>query len=239
MEPEGVSGTGSINDRKYDIFRKRFHIPRKWMESTPLVNLIRFNYTTDDLSQAMSDIENLHEKTVYPTMDNLQMLHDYLHFLLIDVLTHRGIPFVEECEMSSEPFKSLLKCTPDLLISGRILLEVYIGGEVSVIEQKKTKYATLSLAFNKRFIMTQGSISDVCVAIGLTEDDAKYVQANFNIFKCEYTYWTSCRKLGKILRNEADNIPMRTLDVPPDFDTKKYTYREKLLARLQSVAEGD
>lgn len=222
----------------YDVFRKKFHIPSKWLLDKNIVDLIKFNYGTDDLAKSLFDISNLFQSTIYKNADNNQMLHDYLHFLLIDMLTHNGIPFIEEKDLKQgTDFYQYLKCTPDLIIKGRILLDIYIGYED--MSRKYEKYKELKLLFDNIYIMNQRNINEICLKINLSKTDSDYVNTNFNIFRTEHTYWMSCLKLGKILRNEVPNYEPIVMSIEPDFEIKQNTFKEAILQKLENISSND
>jgi len=207
---------------------KKFHIPSRWLSSCAMV----------DQSTTSIDIATMFDSTIYKNTDNNQMLHDYLHFLLMDMLAHNKIPFIEEKELKQgTEFFKYLKCTPDLLIKGKILLDVYIGYDD--MSKKIEKYKELKLLFEHIYILNQRNIVEICLKINLSQEDADYINESFNIFKSEYTHWMSCLKIGKILRNETYNCTPIVFNSEPEFEITRHDFKDAVLRKLQNVSTDD
>ena len=219
-----------VSDKQYDVFRKKFHIPLKWRKNNPITDLIQFKYATTDLVATLSNITNLFNETEYKSTDNNQMLHDYLHYLLIDILIKNDIPFIKESELKAgTEFYKYLKCTPDLIIKGKGLLDVYVGYED--VQFKIDKYNKFSSIFKNIIILTPININEKCKLIGISEDDIKYINENYQIFKTELNYWMSCLKINKILKNDVENVTLLNFNFSNaensiDYESKRINFKD-------------
>lgn len=87
----GVLGQIEVAKR-YSFFRKHFHVPSMWMKNQHFVELCEHRYETKDHKSAFTFIEE-RLRTLGYSEDNQRMLHDYMHYLLVDLLTAAGVPF--------------------------------------------------------------------------------------------------------------------------------------------------
>jgi hypothetical protein len=151
--------------------------------------------------------------------DNDRMIHDYLHYMISDLLTFEETPFITEDDIRAE--ESLCKLfsglTPDLIVKSdpprrrATIIDIYIGrGNQAVIDKKKSKYKSMGVSFDFVIVTELGMCSDLKNI--LSEGSINYLASHFHVFKIEYQYWKSCAKRQRILHNDVDNIPLKPLD---------------------------
>lgn len=128
-----MSGETSATD--HDVLRKKFHIPCAWREKTEILELTEHRHAVTDAKDIFLFIEERFKRLGYME-DNDSMVHDYLHFMIADLLQEKGQVFLTKINLreSSPHLKKLLNGTnPDFIIqreNGRektLILDVYNG----------------------------------------------------------------------------------------------------------------
>jgi hypothetical protein len=197
------------DNKKYSVFRKAFHIPSMWANNTNIKFLVQHEYATKDTKETLKEIHTRLSAEGYAD-DNDRMIHDYLHYMIMDLLDKNGIIYITENDIkNNKDIKDfLLGTTPDLIIQGnetrkRLIVDVYIGDKKD--NNVKSKYKSLEL-FSKFVLINKHAFADVLVKNKiLPKKDAIYLHDNFQIFLIEYYYWRSCIKLGKVIFNDVPN----------------------------------
>ena len=223
-------------DKEYAVFRKEFHLPSQWKKSVEFKKLIEKKYITSNLNDTFQFIESTLKNLGYGD-DNQTMLHDYLHYMLEDMLMEKNIPFVTEEKIKSE-YKSIQSFlggnTPDLIVEGKYIIDVYTGtGEPGSV---KGKYRDYQCIFKVLVVTPHNFTSELARAEKLfTTSDISYLNNTFHIFRSEYQYWMSCLKLKKILRNDVQNIKMKQFKQHEEFPLAQQGFADRLQAYLDTV----
>lgn len=210
----------------YNVFRKFFHIPSKWKDSSQYSNfaqLFEMSYTKADIHTKFNIIMKCFKSIGYLDKNDA-MLHDYIHFMIIDILKHKTIPFIDEhyliSNQNSTIYKYLQGCTPDLIISGKNIVDIYVGNKQHYDKEKKHKYKHCHPYFSI-IVITPFCLHNLTQLKDKNHNqifqmsDIDYLQKQYRIFLCEYQYWLSCLSLGKILINDYHNVDLQNLD--PDI----------------------
>jgi hypothetical protein len=125
----------SPTSNSYPIFRKRFHVPSAWANHPAFQELNNYTYETHNHAETMNFVGSILKKLGYEGA-SVAMQHDYLCFMLEDLLTHRGVGFLSERELREDaalaeyigaPGKP---ATPDLVLAWQgkwRLVDVYTG----------------------------------------------------------------------------------------------------------------
>eukprot|EP00952_Eustigmatos_sp_NYUAD-ZCMA_P007641 32258-Eustigmatos_ZCMA.PRE.1 len=71
--------------KEYAVFCKTFHVPREWMKKEQFQYLVNHRYVAENAGEALREIRRCLSELGYME-DNDMMLHDYLHFMLMDLL---------------------------------------------------------------------------------------------------------------------------------------------------------
>ncbi len=153
--------------------------------------------------------------------DNRMMIHDYLHFMLIDLLQKNAEVFItEETIRDNSTIQRLLKnTTPDFVIKSKdkrrtVIVDIYVGDKE--LNSIKSKYRGCDLFADLKIVTPhnfQAELKDL-----LLQSDLDYLYKNFQLFLAEYHYWVACLKLKKILFNDTENIVLTALPVPSDSE---------------------
>lgn len=168
------------------------------------------------------------------------MVHDYLYFMIADLLQEKGEVFLTKinlCE-SGPKLKKLLKGTnPDFIIqraNGRektLILDVDIGNKD--LNEIKGKYKKLDF-FADFLVITQynyaSKLDDLILPTRLD-----YLTKNFQIFLTEYQYWKACMKLQIVFCNDVDNVRLVEFNYPEDGSDE--VHRTKIFKSLSRYAE--
>jgi len=216
-----------LANKKYSVFRKSFHIPSMWTDNENIKFLVNHEYATTDTEETIKEIHRRLSEEGYAN-DNDSMIHDYLHYMIMDLLDKNGEIYITEKDINknSEIKELLLGTTPDLIIKGnkeknrkRLIVDVYIGDKKD--NNVKSKYKILAI-FSKFILINKHAFSDVLISNNiLPKEDANYLHDNFQIFLIEYYYWRSCMKLKRIIFNEANNdIDFQNFQKPDNIDKK-------------------
>ena len=214
------SENGAVKPKMYSMFRKRFHVPSAWNAVPAFVELVEHRYQTDAHAETFKFIEERLRKLGYGE-DNQRMTHDYLHYLLVDLLTSENIPYVTETDISNMPeVRALLNNkTPDLILKSNgstrpkpLIVDVFVGKSEKEMSEKKSKYSSMGVAFDFAGL-TLGNYNAELNKI-LPKPKIDYFHKQVIIFTAEYAYWMACLKLKKILFNERDNVPILPLQEP-------------------------
>ena len=233
VEPRDKSNKAAL----YPVFRKRFHIPQRWAEEVAFKELAEHRYEKDEHVAAYDFIESRLKKLNYHS-DNKSMVHDYLHFLICDMLDAAGVPFITVEDLKVAPALAVLldRKTPDLIVEPAkpklpMAIDIFVGNRTESVEDKKEKYKGIGLfmAFDVVTIANFRPLASV-----LCPNDLKYIQDQVAIFMAEYQYWHACLKLKKILFNDIDNIPIR---VSTTIDPENTAKKAKLIRRLENMSQ--
>lgn len=221
---DNIESNSALPTKRYDLFRKKFYIPSKWASKQEFIDLASHTYATENAVLSLEFIRSRLEALGY-LEDNDTMIHDYLHYTIIDLLVEERIPFLTEDDLRKSSSLATLfqNMTPDLVIKsnpskGRLkpmILDVYVGNNEKQINDKKSKYKSLQAIFEFS-IATRHNFRSILQGI-LTTDHINYLASQYQIFITEYTYWRACIKLQMILVNDVENIPIRELSVSKGF----------------------
>lgn len=175
------------------------------------------------------------------------MTHDYLHYLLIDLLVAEGIPFVTENDINEMPdVKALLNGkTPDLILKSNgttrpkpLIMDVFVGKGEKEISEKKSKYSSMSVAFDFSGL-TIGNYNAELNRV-LSKRNIDYFHKQVIVFSAEYSYWMACLKLKKILFNERDNAPVVAFPAPTtDFTAAVQDFKGGLERKAAALVSND
>jgi hypothetical protein len=200
------------SETRYEVFRKKFHIPSDWKSNENFDRLLRIQYSKSSVEQAFNDIRTSFRLMGY-LEDNRRMVHDYIHYMIKDLLAYKRIPFLDENDFS-DPSNEIIRkyfqdCTPDLLIQGKKLIDIYVGyKDVASIKGKYRRFGDLFTFV----VVTPETLSNLSELHILEAKDLDYLRNQFSIFQCEYQYWYSCIKLQKIIYNDRENLKTINLE---------------------------
>eukprot|EP01038_Epipyxis_sp_PR26KG_P004403 gene4403-6227_t len=200
------------SSKQHSVFRKYFHVPSKWVENRNFLDLVEHRYETKHHSSAFDFIKDRLKKLCYYKPDEKEMLHDYMHFLLADLLTAVKVPFITEEDMmrESDLMDLLNGKTPDLII----------------------KSAGKDSRRPKPLIM------DVCV--GISDKAMAEKKAIYSTMKAEYSYWHACIKFQHIIFNEQNNYEIQKLNSPtPEFNIDRENFKMKLVEKARELINRD
>lgn len=232
--------------KEYEVFHKRFHIPNMWMDNQPFRELVEHRYATANTAEAFTYIRERLEALGYHR-DNESMAHDYLHFMILDLLAAEDTPFLSENDLRGmQAVMSLFSnLTPDIIVQsdkhcGRlkpVLLDVYVGKNEEEMRKKKQKYAGWSGIFDFKCITRIGFTSELQSILSRSSID--YLKRHFDIFMVEFVYWRSCLRLQKILLNDVNNIEMKSLRLYDAFVSKVDKFKDALQSKVESLLVND
>ena len=233
-------------EKSYQCFRKAFHIPLVWQNNSSFVDLVERRYKFKDTSTALEYITTRLEGMGY-LIDNDQMVHDYMHFMIMDLLTLEGTPFLSAKDVRGEDTLQLLfdGYIPDLIVKSDkarnrpkpLIMDIYVGIRNKQVEEKKRKYNTIGVAFNFQAIMKHDY--DTALANVLTKANIEYLKNQFNIFLAEYTYWMACKRLHKVLLNDVENTAFKEIIAPQDFDDKVVNFKLAICKKARELLDED
>lgn len=241
-----VHGKESSQETKYRVFRKTFHVPKKWESDEKFQKLFEHRYLASDGMDAFALVGMTLGENGY-LEDNDRMIHDYLHYMISDLLTFEGTPFITEDDIRAQHALGALfsGLTPDLIVKSEkprrrtTIIDIYIGrGDQAAIDKKKSKYESMGVSFDFVIVTELGMCSDLKNI--LSEGSINYLASNFHIFKVEYQYWKSPAKLQRILRNEVDNVPLKRLDCDAVSSTEsKSSFLNAFVAKAEMLMFDD
>jgi hypothetical protein len=175
------------------------------------------------------------------------MTHDYLYYLLVDLLVAEGVPFVTETDIAMMPdLKDLLNGkTPDLILKSNgttrkkpLILDVFVGRSEKEMVEKRSKYGSMKISFDFSGI-TIGNYNAELNKV-LSKTHVNYFHKQVLIFSAEYAYWMACLKFKKILFSEQDYAPIEKLPVAsPDFARAVAEFKVGLSAKAAAMANND
>ena len=227
------------SDKQDDVFRKKFHIPSEWKKNAYFKDLIEHKYAISNTKQAFTYIEQRLKALGYME-DNNEMVHDYLYYMIQDMLIENKEVFITENIITREhDIKCLLNnSTPDFVIkrgNGRqktLIIDIYVGEKD--INEIKGKYRKLELFADFKIITPANFRKELKIIF--KDSDLDYLYKNYQIFLIEYHYWKACMKLKKILFNEEKNIEIITFSNDRDkFEVDQLQYVETLKHYASSV----
>jgi hypothetical protein len=168
------------------------------------------------------------------------MIHDHMHFMLMDLFRKNGEVFVTENDIKGlEAVSKLLNnTTPDFVIKRNgerktTIVDVYVGSKD--LNEIKSKYK--KLAFFADFkIVTKDNFAEQLQHI-LPKQDLAYLQKHLEIFLVEHQYWSSCTRMQKILFNDIENTKIVEFDFPPTEGFEQY--KDNLTTYAQKVLQQD
>ena len=150
--------------------------------------------------------------------DNQRMIHDYLHFMLMDLLDKNGEVYLTEDDVRAEPtITALLNgYTPDLIVKSRnkrdkpLIVDIYIGKKSSA-ENKKFYEQTTAFFADLCVVTKSNFVSKMREHNLLPIQDAEYIDRHLQGFLVEHQYWQACIKLRRVISNEVENFPIEIL----------------------------
>lgn len=221
---------------EHNVFRKTFHVPREWMKKSQFQYLVNHRYVAENAKDALDHVKSTLSELGYME-DNHRMIHDYLHFMIMDLLDKNKEVYITEEQVRTLPcLLSLMNgMTPDFVVrrgNGRpktMVVDIYVGDRPS--SEVKNKYKTL------------GFFADVCVVTPhdfprqlkslLNAKDIDYLYQHFQVFLVEYHYWRASIKLRKVLMNDVINVPIQQL---PERDNATNVEIERYMQKLGDYA---
>ena len=226
-------------------FSKAFHIPSEWLTLDDIMYLVNHSYCTEPSDRALMEIMEISSRLKrlgYMDADH-SMVHDYVHFLLKDLLDHNGETYITGTDIrgSVRIADGLLRGTsPDFILkknNGRektLIIEIYVGDKLA--SEIKSKYRRLS--FFADFVMI--TAHDVCTQLQtvIPKEDIDYLFKNVQVFLMEYRYWGACVKLQKILVKGAETVPLRVLSVQ-DSTARRQRYLDVMEEYAGKVCNQD
>ena len=215
-------------NKVYDVFRKKFHIPTAWINNETFKNLVEHRYMTKEAQNTFIYIEESLRSLGYID-DNESIVRDYLHFMVMDLLRSENIAFITEdeirnCERIHQFFGEL---TPDLIVKSDehrkrkkpMILDIYIGKSEVKINEKKSKYKQMGIIFDVHGL-TMTNYQSLLKKL-LPQDKVDYLYQQVQIFLTEHHYWRACLKLKKMLFNDTENAPIQQFHFPEEFEDNK------------------
>lgn len=229
------------------LFGKHFHVPRNWLLDENFLDLCNHSYATKDHKSAFKFIEKRLRILGY-SEDNQRMLHDYMHFLLMDLLTAAAVPFLSEEDMKEDTLSNLFdKKTPDLIVKSAgpntsrpkpLIIDVFVGKSEKAMSDKKAKYSTMKVTFDFTALTVSNYNTELLKVLNQT--DVAYFHHQFVLFQAEYSYWHACLKFKKILFNDVENSTIRlTFDVSDEFVVSTVEFKNKLQIKAAQLADND
>jgi hypothetical protein len=205
-------------DKKYSVFGKAFHIPSEWENKDDIKFLTEHQYATTDTQKTLKEINTRLKRMGYAE-DNDAMVHDYLHYMIKDLLDKNHEVYITENDIKSNNLilNFLLNTTPDFIIKSNsekarktLIVDIYVGGKKD--ESIKSKYRKLAM-FADFIIINKHDFSDILLNNKILPlDDVNYLYKQYQIFLTEYYYWKSCNKLQKVIFNDIENIEIHDFE---------------------------
>lgn len=207
-----------------DVFRKKFHVPTAWRNHAEFQKLIEHKYPAGSISDTINFVRQCLSETGYrfgPGDDMQRIEHDYVCFILQDILCARGTPFITEQNLKDDAavmagVVKVFNGTPDFIIHGKkvaekqpfYVVDVYSGTKPDA----KKKY--MSSLISKHIPHVQVlPITHNGLVIGLeqlaggilSKKEIDYISNHYAVFQTEAQYWRSCLRMGTILFNDKKN----------------------------------
>eukprot|EP00742_Colponemidia_sp_Colp-10_P009162 GILJ01009965.1.p1 GENE.GILJ01009965.1~~GILJ01009965.1.p1 ORF type:complete len:255 (-),score=35.54 GILJ01009965.1:860-1573(-) len=223
--------------KQYSVFRKTFHVPKEWMRKPEIQDLVQHKYAVAQSEESFRLINTCLTKLGY-NADNRSMVHDYLHYMIMDLLDKNGEIYLTENDIkqSENIHKLLLKgLTPDFIIKKKeprkktIIIDIYVGDKTA--SEIKGKYRNFDF-FAEFFVVTQHDFQTTLANI-LPADDIDYLYKNFQIFLVEYHYWRACMKFSRILFNDEESVPIQSF---PEITVDQMAMKEQYRSNLEAYA---
>lgn len=174
--------------------------------------------------------------------DNQRMMHDYLHYLLADLLIEEKIPFIMKHDLADMPdFRALLNNqTPDLIIKSNgttrpkpLFVDVFVGKSDKEMSKKKKKYSSMSVCFDFSGL-TIGNYNSELDKI-LTQKNIDYFHKQVTNFRAEHAIWMSGLQQG-----ERNNLSILTLpESSPEFICAVNDFKSALERKATILANND
>jgi hypothetical protein len=230
----------------YNLFRKYFHVPSEWQKNEKMKALMEHRYFNYNAKEAFQYIASCLKEVGYDK-NNDRMLHDYLHYMICDLLSYEGIPYLTENEIREDAtFQSLFgNLTPDLIIKSDAtrkrfkpcILDVYVGKKDEAIQTKKSKYKKLGITFDFEFISLH-NITHILYKFA-SQTNVDYLYKHYNVFFTEYHYWCACLNVNKILLNDVENFSIKEFTPDEDFAERKLQFHQNLLIKAHSLLDNN
>jgi hypothetical protein len=222
-----VATSSAVAKPDYKVFRKEFHVPSDWAQNEHFRALLSYAYSTTTVETAFRRISDSFRRLGY-LENNAAMVHDYIHYMLKDMLAMHQIPFVDEKGMSAQPvLREFFGVTPDLLIKGKRILEIYAGDNATeALAEKSGKYKGIRGMGFTFTLITPATLGKLKSLELFPDSEVDYLESQFRVFQCEYQYWYSCIRLQKILFNDRQNVAPRSFDLSEE-DRQTFAQRQQ------------
>lgn len=223
-------------NKHYAVFRKTFHVPKEWLKKDQFQHLINHRYLVKQASDALCEIRQCFRELGYME-DNDMMIHDYLHFMLMDILDKNGEVYLTEKDIRGTPqlHEFFDHLTPDFVIrrggalSRTLIVEIYTG--ITKLNEKRSKYKKFEY-FADVCVVTQHDFHQHLGCL-LSQHDIDYLYKHYQLFLTEYYYWKACIKLQKVILNESVNVPIEDF---PDRTVEQQAQTESYINDLSAYA---
>ena len=198
--------------------------------------LLSYGYDVSNSENAFNFVYYIFQKLGYCD-DNGYMLHDYIFYVICDLLTKNNIPFVTKDDIKNNKIITTYfdNNTPDLMIKDRKIFDICITNEDT--EHIKEKYEKFGSIFDYNIITPNNMISILQTLFNNL--DIYYLFENYQIFVSEYAYWMSCFNIGKIIKNESQNYYKKHYPCNPTFEAKRDKFKNAILTKLINISNDD
>ena len=205
-----------------------------WTRNDSLNALFEHRYLVRNANETFDFVRTTLEAEEYLD-NNHKMVHDYLHYMIMDLLDHEQVSYISKNEIKEYPpilelFNGL---TPDLIVQSSMdrktsIIDIYSdSAESTVLSQKKSKYKSLSFQFDFRVVTSINFIKQLSGI--LSQKSIAYLSDHFASFYTEYIYWRACVKIRSIIRNDVVNKPI--IDINVSSIEKRFSFISALTDR--------
>lgn len=196
---------------EYAFIRKLFMIPKKWKSNALFVAFANYRYTLADAPAAVVTLRTMLTAMGYAD-ENSFMLHDYIHYLLMDMLDEEGGIFLTEADIrnSSSLLEEFNHTTPDLVIrtaSTPIIMDIYTGVSKEITRKKEHKYD-----IGDGYVVLIASVDSMASILSknklLPAKQIEHLMRNIALFRLEHRYWMLSLRSQQLIQNDVGGSKM-------------------------------
>lgn len=234
------------------MFRKRFHVPSRWASIPEIVELAERRYQPIESEMEVGAFieERLrkhgYSKDAHPC-GAFPMWRDYMHFLLIDLVTAEGHPFVTKEDIAEMPaLKALFGDTiPDLIIKSNgynsnrakpLIIDVVLGESEKESRERAAKYHKFEVVFDFVGLTIGNYRTELYNREVITKRHVDYFHRQNTYFYMEHSYWIDCLEHCNRLDENGVASAEEVSVPPPGFALEVEAFKTNLAKKATTMA---
>lgn len=236
----------SVVRENFSTLRKS--LPKAWSNNSDFLELVAYGHDDNDKNVSYTFIEERLQSLGYAD-NNDRMVHDYIQFMIQDILTAEGTPFATNSDMKSNEHLMYLfhGQVPDLIVKSDksrnrpkpMIVDVLVNVNDHQLEAKRDKYDGMLQVFDYSIITRYIYNYYYELPKIMSEQHVDYFHKHFNMFLEEYNYWITCVQARTMYSRSDINIQKRVINAlagkADGFDDARVDFIDALTGKARAI----